>query len=171
MRHRWRHYREHQPAEMNITAFMNLMVILVPFLLITAVFSRLAVISLSLPSDDQLDNAEDNVEQPLKVIMRSGLIEVIERDGKRLVINSDNGSDIYRELGKYLVYSKSIYPDKKDAVILMDPDISYQSLIMAMDTIRVNKNYSGDLIINTELFPDISIGDAPEASRPDVKVK
>jgi len=29
-------------AELNITAFMNLMVILVPFLLITAVFSRLA---------------------------------------------------------------------------------------------------------------------------------
>ena len=28
------------PAEINITAFMNLMVILVPFLLITAVFSH-----------------------------------------------------------------------------------------------------------------------------------
>ena len=36
-------------AELNITAFMNLMVILVPFLLITAVFSRLAVIELYLP--------------------------------------------------------------------------------------------------------------------------
>ena len=31
-------------AELNITAFLNLMVILVPFLLITAVFSRLAIL-------------------------------------------------------------------------------------------------------------------------------
>jgi biopolymer transport protein ExbD len=36
-------------AELNITAFMNLMVILVPFLLITAVFSRLAILELNLP--------------------------------------------------------------------------------------------------------------------------
>jgi biopolymer transport protein ExbD len=39
----------HDTAELNITAFMNLMVILVPFLLITAVFSRLAILELNLP--------------------------------------------------------------------------------------------------------------------------
>ena len=38
-----------ESTELNITAFMNLMVILVPFLLITAVFSRLAVLELNLP--------------------------------------------------------------------------------------------------------------------------
>jgi biopolymer transport protein ExbD len=38
-----------ETAELNITAFMNLMVILVPFLLITAVFSRLAILELNLP--------------------------------------------------------------------------------------------------------------------------
>ncbi|HSN50904.1 MAG TPA: biopolymer transporter ExbD, partial [Woeseiaceae bacterium] len=41
--------RNVETAELNITAFMNLMVILVPFLLITAVFSRLAVLELNLP--------------------------------------------------------------------------------------------------------------------------
>ena len=35
---------------MNITAFMNLMVILVPFLLITAVFTRLTILELNLPA-------------------------------------------------------------------------------------------------------------------------
>ena len=43
-----RHHRN-DTAELNITAFMNLMVILVPFLLITAVFSRLAILELNLP--------------------------------------------------------------------------------------------------------------------------
>ncbi|MBA1331805.1 biopolymer transporter ExbD, partial [Candidatus Endoriftia persephone str. Guaymas] len=37
---RRRSRRLHEEAELNITAFMNLMVILVPFLLITASFSR-----------------------------------------------------------------------------------------------------------------------------------
>ena len=41
--------RNQETAELNLTAFMNLMVILVPFLLITAVFSRLAVLELNLP--------------------------------------------------------------------------------------------------------------------------
>ena len=41
--------QQQEAAELNITAFMNLMVILVPFLLITAVFSRLAILQLNLP--------------------------------------------------------------------------------------------------------------------------
>ena len=49
MRSRWRKRRQHEPAELNITSFMNLMVILVPFLLITAVFSRMAILELNLP--------------------------------------------------------------------------------------------------------------------------
>ena len=36
-------------ADLNITAFMNLMVVLVPFLLITAVFSQVSILNLNLP--------------------------------------------------------------------------------------------------------------------------
>ena len=46
---RYRARAKGDPAQLDITAFMNLMVILVPFLLITAVFSRIAVLDLSLP--------------------------------------------------------------------------------------------------------------------------
>ena len=52
--------RRRDPAEMNITAFMNLMVILVPFLLITAVFSRLAVMQLALPAPDSESQPVEN---------------------------------------------------------------------------------------------------------------
>ena len=37
-------------AELNITAVMNIFVILIPFLLLTATFVRIAIIELSLPS-------------------------------------------------------------------------------------------------------------------------
>ena len=42
--------RLEQVAEIDVTTFMNLMVILVPFLLVTAVFSRMTVLQLQLPS-------------------------------------------------------------------------------------------------------------------------
>lgn len=45
-----RRKRMQETVELNITAFMNLMVILVPFLLITAVFSRMTVLELNLPA-------------------------------------------------------------------------------------------------------------------------
>ena len=41
--------RKHPAAELNITAFMNLMVVLVPFLLMTAVFSHITILDLNLP--------------------------------------------------------------------------------------------------------------------------
>ena len=43
------HRRKHPAAELNITAFMNLMVVLVPFLLMTAVFSHITILDLNLP--------------------------------------------------------------------------------------------------------------------------
>src|SRR5690606_12605624 len=50
MARRQRRTRRHQDVEeLHITAFMNLMVVLVPFLLITAVFSRMSILELNLP--------------------------------------------------------------------------------------------------------------------------
>jgi len=45
------HYRQSgkAPPELEITTFLNLMVVLVPFLLITAVFSRITILQLKLP--------------------------------------------------------------------------------------------------------------------------
>jgi len=54
MRSRRRIRRQNDPVELDITAFMNLMVILVPFLLITAVFSRMAILELNLPSAESV---------------------------------------------------------------------------------------------------------------------
>ena len=49
-------HRHKEVVELNITAFMNLMVVLVPFLLITAVFSQVAILDLNLPTDGSVSN-------------------------------------------------------------------------------------------------------------------
>jgi biopolymer transport protein ExbD len=54
------HYRRRhkEPAELDMTTFLNLMVVLVPFLLITAVFSRITIVELSLPSSSSAARAQ-----------------------------------------------------------------------------------------------------------------
>ena len=54
-----------EAVELNITAFMNLMVILVPFLLITAVFSRLTILELNLPALDAASEKQEKIDLQL----------------------------------------------------------------------------------------------------------
>ncbi len=149
-------------AELNITAFMNLMVILVPFLLITAVFSRLAILELNLPgSSTEPANPQELVFQ-LEVIVREGRIEVGDRNIGALGIypNTAEGYD-YEALSAKLSAIKKSYPDKTDAAILLESNIAYDTLVQVMDRVRIEEKVEGQRILRSDLFPDISIGDAP----------
>ncbi len=149
-------------AELNITAFMNLMVILVPFLLITAVFSRLAILELNLPgSSTEPANQQELVFQ-LEVIVREGRIEVGDRNIGALGIypNTAEGYD-YEALSAKLSAIKKSYPDKTDAAILLESNIAYDTLVQVMDRVRIEEKVEGQRILRSDLFPDISIGDAP----------
>ena len=151
-----------ESTELNITAFMNLMVILVPFLLITAVFSRLAILELNLPgsSTEPVDRQDQTFQ--LEVIIRTDKIEVGDRNQGLLGIypNNADGYD-YDALSGKLSALKKAYPSKTDAAILLESDIPYDTLIQVMDRVRIAEVIEDDSIVRSELFPVISIGDAP----------
>ena len=153
-----------ETAELNITAFMNLMVILVPFLLITAVFSRLTILELNLPgSSSEPVEPQDQTFQ-LEIIVRQDKIEIADRNQGLLGVypNTDEGYD-YAALADKLVQLKERYPTKTDASILLEQDIAYDTLVQVMDTVRVAQEADEDdvQVKRSDLFPDISIGDAP----------
>ncbi len=156
-----RHHRN-DTAELNITAFMNLMVILVPFLLITAVFSRLAILELNLPgsSSEPVEPQEQSFQ--LEVIVRQEKIEVGDRNQGLLGVypNGEEGYD-YEALSSKLSELKKRYPAKTDASILLEQEIPYDTLVQVMDTVRVAEKVDEKSIVRSDLFPDISIGDAP----------
>ena len=164
MKRRWRKNVLAEPAEVNITAFMNLMVILVPFLLITAVFSRITILNLNLPvPGDPSQAAKDEKEQlHLEVIVRQDVIEIGDRKRGRLklIAVSDDGSHL-AEVSDMLQQIKARMPEKTDITLLLETDIPYQRLVEMMDTLRVTQVKQGDEMITAELFPAISIGDAP----------
>jgi len=154
-----------ETAELNITAFMNLMVILVPFLLITAVFSRLAILQLNLPGSSTEPVEPQEQAFQLEVIVRKDKIEVGDRHQGLLGIypNTVDGYD-YVALESKLAELKKRYPTKTDASILLEADIEYDTLVQIMDRVRIGETVEADAIVRTDLFPDISIGDAPITS-------
>lgn len=160
---RTRRGRHKEVQELNITAFMNLMVVLTPFLLITAVFSRLAILELNLPAAQSQATVEETPQFQLEITVRDDGIEVGDRNVGTLSRIAKSGDD-YRldELSAYLARIKAQYPDKADATVLLEPDVSYQVLVAVMDRVRTAESRDIDnQLVKSELFPEISIGDAP----------
>jgi biopolymer transport protein ExbD len=164
MRRRFRRLTR-KPAEMNITAFMNLMVILVPFLLITAVFSRVTILELNLPPSASA-KTKPEVELQLEITIRDDALIVGERHtGVIQRIAKDSKGYDYTALSKVLQRIKSRFPDKQNATILSEPDTAYETLVQVMDAVRLAEVVQQGALTKVELFPDISIGDAPSGSR------
>ncbi|RDH81169.1 MAG: biopolymer transporter ExbD [endosymbiont of Galathealinum brachiosum] len=148
--------------EMDITTFLNLMVVLIPFLLITAVFSRVTILELNLPTSSGA-NAPSKIKLNIEVIVREKGLEI--GNGRRVVARFPKVEDKYdfAKLSKHLLEIKKNYPDKTDATVLMEPDIQYELLVHVMDAVRLvelEQSESG-IFEKVALFPDISIGDAP----------
>jgi biopolymer transport protein ExbD len=155
--------RQRETAELNVTAFMNLMVVLVPFLLVMAVFSRLAILELNLPGSDGGANSEPPA-MPLEVVVRQDRLQLQVRDqGPPVAIpNTDSGYDL-KTLSAKLQQIKAKHPGKTDITVLLEPDIAYENVVAVMDAVRVVPQERDGRIVKAELFPDISIGDAPQA--------
>jgi biopolymer transport protein ExbD len=151
-----------QGAHLEITAFINLIVVLVPFLLSTAVFSRLAVLDLNLPAQQSAVEQIKGPDLQLEVVIRKDAIEVGDRIGGLIqrIDRKAAGHDL-KALGSLMVQVKSKFPDKTESSVLAEPDTPYDDLVQVMDTVRSSVTADGPRLLRAELFPNISIGDAP----------
>ena len=160
-RHLVKRHSNSDSAELNITAFMSLMVILVPFLLITAVFSRTAVLELNLPQAEAGAKASSKQRFNLTITVRPSALEI--RNGSALIkrVGVKSNDYDYRTLSKIMRMIKVRYADKKAVTILAQSNTSYDTLVQIMDSVRSIEIVQAGSVYENELFPDISIGDAP----------
>jgi biopolymer transport protein ExbD len=138
------------------------MVVLVPFLLITAVFSRLTIVELNLPSAaGGPANNQDNFR--VEVIVREAGMEI--SNGSATIASIPKKDEEYdlESLSELIVELKREYPDQEEASVLMEPRIPYDYLIQVMDVVRSIEVPTGveDEYELYALFSDISVGDAP----------
>ena len=162
---RRKHRRLTQEAELDITAFMNLMIVLVPVLLLSMVFAHTSVLDLKFPlSGDKSDDIDlDNLQLQV-VIRKDNLVLADSKAGLISKIPKVDDSYDFENLQNTLKQLKARLPDKKDITILAEPGVTYQSLVSVMDTVKSYKAVVAASVVDAELFPDISIGDAPDIS-------
>jgi len=154
--------RREETSGLDVTSFMNLMVVLVPFLLISAVFSRVTIMELNVPTS--AGSAALNAPNfAIEVIVRKRGLEIANGSSVEAAIPKKDGHYDMQMLHEMLARLKARYPKKDDATVLMEPDIEYDYLIQVMDAVRgaeVRAEGSAE-VKKIVLFPNISIGDAP----------
>jgi biopolymer transport protein ExbD len=154
----------YETANINIAAFMNLLVILVPFLLMTAAFTRIAILESNLPAG-ATQETQSKQRFDLEIIVRANGIEVGDRQGglTRRIAPTVSGQDLER-LSRLLQQIKARFPDMLDATLLMEPEIDYDTVVQVMDTVRMARVLQTGALQSAELFPEITIGEAPKDS-------
>ena len=158
------HYKRRVGAtyEIDVTTFLNLMVVLVPFLLITAVFSRLTIVELNLPSAAGGPTSNEDSFR-VEVIVREEGMEISNGSATIASIPKKDEEYDFDSLSDLIVELKREYPEHEAASVLMEAHIPYEHLIQVMDIVRAIEVPTGveDEVELFALFSEISVGDAP----------
>lgn len=162
-----RRLKEHrEAADLDMTPFISLLVALVPFLLVSVVFSHITVLDVKLPDAATGDSADVHTEE-IELVIRADSLEIDYPRGVVLkrIADTPEGRHDYAMLSNVLqevkrqLKEKNI--DKKSITILSEYDTPYQTIVTAMDTVRSFKTTIATSVVDAELFPEISFGDAP----------
>jgi biopolymer transport protein ExbD len=159
-----RHDR-HQDAELDITAFMNLMIVLVPVLLLGMVFSQITVIELKLPRS-AIAAEQAGEERQLEVVILTDALRVNYPEGVLLrEIPKKDGVQDVKTLSIFLQQVKRQLSEKgiqkKNISLLSMESTTYQEIVSVMDSVRSFQAVVAASVVNAELFPEIALGDAP----------
>jgi biopolymer transport protein ExbD len=159
-----------KPTELLLVPMIDVFTVLVTFLLMTAVFSRITILELDLPSSQSAQAVQPSFR--LEVIIRKEGLELTNGTTMIAAIPKVNGEYDLKTLSQLALSLKQDYPDADDASVLPEPDILYDNLIQVMDAIRSTEALeAADSRIpgpagypkptRVALFTDIAVGDAP----------
>jgi len=172
-----------EDAELDITSFMNLMIVLVPVLLMMMVFSRITVVELILPGIEALGADEPIEDQRLEILVSDDSLNIffpqgylvktitkipaVDEDGEPLV-SADAEPAMQHDftelqntlkLVKQTLLDKAV--DKKDIILMLPDSTDYQTIISLIDATRSYKEVLITSVVDAELFPEVSLAEAP----------
>ena len=163
-----RHSRK--PAELLLVPMIDIFTVLVTFLLMTAVFSRIAIMQIDLPSSAAAKPTEPKFR--LEIIVRQDGFDL--SDGKQAMgtIPKVSGAYDLNALTERVLAVKREHPASEDASVLSEPKVPYDELVQVMDAIRsaelpasdalvAGQQVAGAQTVKVALFTNIALGDAP----------
>ena len=148
--------RTRKAVELLLVPMIDIFTVLVTFLLMTAVFSRIQILQLDLPSSASGPTSEPKFR--LEVIIRENGLELTNGNARISEIPTVDGEYDLKALSEQALSLKREHPDVNDASVLSEPRIPYDAVIQVMDAIRSAPVSKTETV---QLFPNVAIGDAP----------
>ncbi|MEM9624214.1 MAG: biopolymer transporter ExbD [Pseudomonadota bacterium] len=159
---RKRKQKHTEAADLDVTPFMNLMIVLVPVLLLSMVFTHTTVIDLNFPTGEAQAGEFDPDAVHLEVAVYEDRFVVADgRGGTIKKIPKVDGEYDLVMLSEVMQELKRRMPEKEDITVLLQEDTSYQTLVSVMDKVRSYPTVQAMEVVQAELFPVISLGDSP----------
>ena len=159
------HARYKGRNDINIVPMLDIFTILLFFLIFTAVFSKTHIVELNLPakSSEPL-KLPDGLQ--LEIVVRKNSLVVQDRNtGPLQPLSNVDGQYEFTALNEYLARVKARVPELRNATVLLEPDVSYDTIVSTMDAVRAFDGIEDGVAAKGELFPVISLGDAPAEGR------
>lgn len=158
------HARYKGRNDINIVPMLDIFTILLFFLIFTAVFSKTHIVELDLPA-----KSSDPLKLPeglqLEIVVRKNELIVQDRNtGPLMPLPAIDGHYDFDGLSHYLVRVKAQVPTLRNATVLPEPDVAYETIVSTMDAVRAFDGLQDGVPSKGELFPVIALGDAPVES-------
>ncbi len=159
------HARYKGRNDINIVPMLDIFTILLFFLIFTAVFSKTHIVELNLPAKSSEPLKLPDGLQLEIVVRKSGLLVQDRNTGPLQPLPNVDGHYQFGDLNEYLARVKARVPELRNATVLLEPDVSYDTIVETMDAIRAFDGIEDGVAAKGELFPVISLGDAPLEGR------
>ena len=162
--------RVREEADLDITPFMNLMIVLVPVLLLSMVFTRITTIQIQLPEAAGATASELQKQEVEVQLMQAGFaVNFPAGVLLRKVPDTETGEPNYAELSVVLQSLKqelqSRGADRDNLTLLVEPDTAYAHIISTLDTVRSYQTVVATDVVDARLFPEVAFADAPTGKR------
>lgn len=157
-----------KPAELMLVPMIDIFSVMITFLLMTAVFSRISIIQLDLPSAAAGEPVEPTFR--LEVMVRKEGLELTNGQDTIAALPLENGAYPLGQLTLLAANLKGQHVEVDTASVLMEPEVEYDHLVQVMDAIRSTdlataeaNGFTGvpDERGRLSMFPKIAVGDAP----------
>ncbi len=150
-----RSMRRKRASELNIVSMIDILTVLIFFLLVNSI--GVSILGVNLPSDSSTPPKEP--PRALSVVILHDKLILGDRGGAiKAFPNTATGYDL-AALNQLLAQVKDRTPDETKITLLLEPNIPYDSLVQVMDAVRTTRSTDGRQ--DLDLFPEISLGDAP----------
>jgi len=161
LRRATRRARRKRATELNIVSMIDILTVLVFFLLVNAL--GVSILGVNLPSSDAVPPKVP--PKDLKVIVRQDGLTVADAGGALKQFPSTGGVYDLPGLSALLAQIKDREPEEDKITLLLEPGVSYDTLVQVMDTVRVQPGIPAQpgapARPQRDLFTEIGMGDAP----------